>query len=114
MPDFAESRKLCDFSLRIARIFNYARWYTPEWDEIQNNITSVQAWDADYLAHWMSEWEQAFYRDAVGLPVSYQIAFLAINNRVAHYNWERGANGVSFGTPWHTVALTAESPIRHS
>jgi len=95
--------------------FNRARWISDEWIEIQDAIQSTQAWDAEYLAYWMSRWEQAFYNDAVALPVSYQIQFAAVNNRVANLELTRGTHSTwAAGMPGgqsHTWALTAATPF---
>ena len=89
--------------------FNMARFSSPEWDEIQDAILSEDAWDPEFLAYWMSRWEQAFYNDAVALPASYQLAFTAVNNRVANWDVTRGT-----GTGWHEIGLTAETPFAHN
>jgi len=90
--------------------FNMARYSSPEWEEIHNNILSEDSWDPEFLAYWMSRWEQAFYNDAVALPVSYSLAFTAVNNRVANYDVTRGTG--TLGTP-HLWGLTAAAPYSH-
>ena len=89
--------------------FNRARYHSEEWAEIQEAVLSQDSWDPEFLAYWMSRWEQAFYEAAVALPVSYQVTFTAVNNRVSAWDVTRGT-----GTQWHEVGVTAETPYRHA
>ena len=89
--------------------FNRTRHITPEWIEIQEAIQSTEAWDPEFLSYWMGRWEQAFYNEAAALPVSYQVTFTAVNNRVANYDVTRGT-GTAIGLRSHLIGLTAETP----
>jgi len=92
--------------------FNRARYYTPEWSEIQSAISSEEAWDPEFLAYWMSRWEQAFYEAAVALPLTYGLAYNVVNNRVQGYSMIRG--GIDNGNSPHLWRLTAETPYVHN
>jgi len=90
--------------------FNFARWASDEWLEIQENLISPEAWDPDFYAYWVARWEQAFYEAAVALPVSYGIAFTAVNRRVANVDITRGPGGAGQIFRW---SLTADAPYAH-
>lgn len=92
--------------------FNRARWISDEWEEIFADIASIDSWNPEFLADTMARWEQVFYQDAVALPVTYQVAYFAVNNRVSNFDITRGTgvNTLQGGNRTHLIGLTATTP----
>jgi peptide/nickel transport system substrate-binding protein len=97
--------------------FNMPRYSSPTWQAILDDILSVQAWDADFLAAAYGRWEQAFYEAYAAVPIQYSVDVIAINNRVTGVSRIRmdplpDVPGNWASTTWGTnlVGLTNPTP----
>lgn len=94
--------------------FNMPRHNTEEYRQILDDISSPEAFDAEFLADAYYRWQMYMYENAVANQMFWNVALTMVNNRVANYSLvrESGLNGVLQRT--HTWGLTAPQPYAHT
>jgi len=97
--------------------FNMARYNSPTFQSILDDINSDAAWEEDFLAAAYRRWEQAFHDELPAAPFTWNLDLVAVNNRVANLNRIRIDSGLNIPGNWGTgtfgsifVGLTAPVP----
>jgi peptide/nickel transport system substrate-binding protein len=89
-------------------------WWNPsfyaseEWHAILSRISSMAAWDEEYLLDAYSAMQWYVYENAFYFPTLWAVRLSAINNRVA--NWDNRTGIPPQESGWHLIRLTAENP----
>ena len=94
--------------------FNFARFTTPEWQQVLDNINSQDAWCPEFMGENMRAYAALFDRYVPAITASWSVTLTIVNNRVANFSLQRGAHlDDSMTGNWHRVGLTADAPYAH-
>lgn len=91
---------------------NVAGFTNETFQSIISDITSLQAWDADFLADAYRRWEEAFMRYLPAIPQTWNMGLTYVNLRVANWTLDRSTGEPQSGG-WHLVGLTAPTTYVH-
>lgn len=91
--------------------FNRSRYTSPTVDAIIADISSLAAFDNEFVVQRFHDWQHYFYENVPGIPRRDGVTLIAVNNRVTNYSRERldGIRNVSIGAT-HLWALTRAVP----
>ncbi|MCW6667175.1 oligopeptide ABC transporter substrate-binding protein [Aerococcaceae bacterium NML190938] len=87
--------------------FNYARFTSPELDELLDRFTSDKSFDLEFKKQAFKDFQAYMFEQAPIIPTLYRQSVTAINNRVNKYSIDPDSPLRHL----HTIELTAEAPI---
>jgi len=92
--------------------FNFARFSTPEWQQVLDDINSTAAWDPEFLGDRMKQHAEIFNRYVPAITASWAVDLVLVNDRVANYTRQRGRH-MPDSFRWDLIGLTADAPYAH-
>ncbi|MCL2839248.1 MAG: ABC transporter substrate-binding protein [Defluviitaleaceae bacterium] len=99
-------------------MLNLPRYTSPAFQQILEDIASEEAWNFEFLAAAYAEWEQAFHDEMPAIPFTWNLDFIAVNNRVSNFSRVRNDNRSGQPGNWstsswinpHLIGLTVPEP----
>ena len=88
--------------------FNFARYTSPELQQILENIDSDKSFDAEYRAKQFAAFEELMFEQAPVIPTMFRLELSAVNKRVAHLTIDDA--DVDFD--WNQVELLSEDAVK--
>ena len=93
-------------------VHNAARYYSPEFFQILDNINSEDAWDLQWFEQQFHDFQQYVYDQATWIPVSTAVLLWVANDRVLNFSLDRSVVDTTLpgNARWHLWDLSSSTP----